>query len=252
MTGIHAGLLRGRYYNFATNSMDLFYQLLLIRRLAQRGILDHTRKCIFEMPYYYFNYDISKTRNTFKIRTTNFLELGDYHHYGETYEGRLWLKQFEQMVEISRKHNVFVKGKHFILTKLRLAKVYIEKKKFRSWKESEIREQLNVDHVWTNIREETIDENRHIWDEITSICKGDGVRITVLVMPFMPSFRMQNNVDIERMRENFYTSLEGFGMSNIEIIDWFDKVEDDKYFKDNCHLNNAGAFRCSIELRGEL
>lgn len=234
---INETILKGKWYNFAFESMDMFYQRELLQRLIQKE--EFTKNIIIEMPYYYFNYDISKTIETFKIRTRAFFELDEYHHYLESQEGKIWIDAYKKMLNIAGEIS-YLKASN--ASKIEYIKKFIRfyrRKNFKKvWNESEkVAISQKLDHVWSIYRNDTIKENIGIWKNIQKIIKKLNINLTILICPINPLFLEKNYIEISKMKDLFYNSI---GNGSFRILDYSDKFDSEVYFSDYCHLNVGG------------
>ena len=220
------------YCNCAAPSMDIFCQLYFLRKLAKshRDVLHKIQHVIIELPYYIFNYDLSRF-GTFVYTKLNYFELvGDYHHFGMNEEQKNIIEEFRRFKGLfgaeefatndSIKKNFIRQIAKKVLNKYRIAR--------------------NKDNVWHVIYNETIKENQQLWKDLSALLADacPNATVTILVMPFNPIFRLFHKKEIRSMRKLFVQSL---GSGTFQLIDHFSCIKRDSYFDDHCHLNKKGA-----------
>ena len=241
---IRTELLKDNVYcNCAAPSMDIFCHFHYLKKISEiyPEKLKNMRHIIIELPYYIFNYDLSRFGN-FVYSKLNYFELvGDYHNFGKTEaqkniinEFRLFKEYFrpEKIVsKCSSKKNVIRNMAKSVLNKYRIA--------------------VNKDKVWRVIYQETVEENRKLWGDILALLEKNcpNARVTVLVMPFNPLFRLFHKKEISQMKKIFKASL---GTGRFEVVDHFSCINSDYYFDDHCHLNEIGASKYTFFLQEEL
>lgn len=202
---INETLLKGSFYNFACDSTDLYYQKKLIDSIEGLNGFGGVKTVYTEMPYNYFNYDVSMIRYTFYIRTRPFYEMDDYHHFKETDEGKTWINAYGIMSDMSNnvsKNRARIEHRSDILKK-RFR--YYRRKNYRKvWQEEEIEYiRSKIDHVWTTIRKDTIDENKSTWDAIIRFFSDKGIHLCIICTPSNPVFRESYRHDVQEMKELF-------------------------------------------------
>ncbi len=220
------------YCNCAAPSMDMFCHLKYLSYLSELypNKLKNMKRIILEFPYYIFNYDLSKF-GAFVYTKLNYFELiDDYHHFGECAIDKNKITEFKRFKKYFRpenispisavKNNLIRKSAKLVLKKWRIA--------------------TKKDKVWQAIYHSTIDENQKLWQELLVLLEkvSPNAKITVLIMPFNPVFRVFHRREIKVMKKIFMLSL---GTGKFEIIDHFDCLHRDDYFDDHCHLNKKGA-----------
>ena len=231
------------YCNCAAPSMDIFCHLSYFKKLSEihPEKLKSMRHIIIELPYYIFNFDLSRFGN-FVYSKLNYFELiGDYHHFGKNYDQKNKIEEFKRFKQYFQPKKVAVKSS---VNRNPLRK--IAKKVLTNYRIA-----ANKDKVWRILYQETIDENRKLWFELLGLLKRvcPKARVTVLIMPFNPIFRCFHKREIRKMKEVFMTSL---GTEDFKILDHFDCINSVSFFDDHCHLNEKGASKYTKILQEAL
>ncbi len=216
-------------YKFSLPSMDLFCHYKIVDKIAEDS---NIKEVILELPYYIFNYDLSKSKRSAKSRLFYFEKLGGYHNYGATDDNeKNVISQFQHYLKIFNNDNMLTTINNFeidINTK--------ESVKSRCFK---IIKQIMVikenTSVWTKYRDETINENEHIFNELIDLIKRKfpAATIRIVICPFNPLFRLKNRKAITQTKKIFYKILSN---TSIDIIDNFTKYINPFDFLDHCHL----------------
>ena len=222
------------YCNCAAPSMDIFCHFNYLKILAEAypDKLKDMRHIIIELPYYIFNFDLSRF-GTFVYTKLNYFDLfDDYHHFGETDVQRKKIAEFKIFKKIFRSENATPTHSATKNPIRKIAKKIINKYRIAA----------NKDKVWRVIYQETVNENQKLWKELLALLRKacPNAKLTILVMPFNPIFRRFHKKEISAMREVFIASL---GVGDFEIIDHFSCLKRDCFFDDHCHLNEKGALK---------
>lgn len=219
-----------KYLNVAAPSMDLYLQrgFLLLMLDRYPNLIQNIKSIILELPYYIFNYDLSKFGQFTLTKFKYFEMINDYHHYtdkSKIKEYRLFISIFNEIENDGlklEKPNISKNIKRILKYPVRLLRII--KAKF---------------NVWDNYYSETNKENIEIFQNIIDIIHSHipQAQLKILVMPFNPVFRWSHKSSICARKKDFYNSLEG----GIEVIDEFDYFNQCNLFDDHCHLNKKGS-----------
>lgn len=71
---------QGRILKLSKPSMDLFLQLNLLQRIKPIAINSNIKDIYIELPYYIFNYDLSRFNPFVYSKLIYFVEFDNYHH----------------------------------------------------------------------------------------------------------------------------------------------------------------------------
>lgn len=218
-----------KYLNIAAPSMDLYLQrgFLLLILEKYPNFIQNIKSIILELPYYIFNYDLSRFGQFTLTKFKYFEMINDYHHYSDSSkinEYRLFISIFNEIENGSLKisQSSMTKAlKKLIKYPVRLLR--ITKEKF---------------NVWDNYYSDTNKENIEVFRDIVDLMHSriPQAELKILVMPFNPVFRWSHRNSINARKADFYNSL----LSGIEVIDEFDYFNQCNLFDDHCHLNKKG------------
>ena len=256
MSHSHVGLLecilKGNTFKFSAPSMDLYYHYLVLKDLCANYDMSTIKQVIFELPYYVFNYDVSKCKRTFEQRINFFAYYGDYHHYGETDAEEQIIYEYEKLKEILVEKGV---TSRISPQKYKLRNFYLKYKYFNAQTEKHIwtiEEERRVTeikpHVWHKVHENTVTENEEIWHKILEILLPyKNIELKVCVFPFCPLFIESHRDAIENMKSIFEMNI---NIDKEQCIDLFDGcITEKEFFDDECHLNLMGQKKLSQYLR---
>ena len=240
-----------RLFKFAAPSMDLFCQEQIVRRLASDypESVAKTKQFVFELPYYIFNFDLSRFRQFVLNRVFYFHTFTDYHHFGEKEGDQELILHFENFVKVfgrDRRSDKFTLNKDadneittgLIAKAKRVGHEVLRRNEIRHFK----------DDVWFKNYEATQKENADLWNSIITQIKtlNPQAEIIVLVCPFDPMFRKLYARQIDEKKKQFYDML-----GNIKIIDNFE-LNDNYRFADHCHLRTECGLRYTQVVRKQL
>ncbi len=227
-----AALSDERYCSLAAPSLDIFLHLNFMKVLADRHPeeLRAVKRVIIEVPYYIFNYDLSRFGSFVYTKLKYFEIVGDYHNFGKTPEQKSRIDEFRRFMMLFDKENddIISDVQHSRLK--RVAKKWYNK----------YRVATNKDKVWRVIYEETVQQNVQYWNEFLDLLKSScpHAKISVLIMPFNPIFRFFHFRQIKAMKHIF---LDALGKGDYQVVDHFSSISRDCYFDDHCHLSTNGA-----------
>lgn len=231
------------YCNCASPSMDMFCHFSYLKKLAEiyPDKLEKIQHLIIELPYYIFNFDLSKF-GTFVYTKLNYFDLvGDYHNFGKSDSQKNIIAEFQRFKSLFRSKEIANKPS---LSKNPIRKIL--KKILNKYRIA-----TNKDKIWRIIYQSTVEENRVLWGNmlefVGKVCPN--AEVTVLIMPFNPIFRRFHKKEISAMRSVFMDSL---GTGRFQVIDHFACLKSDCYFDYHCHLNQKGSEEYMKILRNAL
>ena len=240
-----------RLFKFAAPSMDLFCQRKIIDQLLRyySESISRVSKFVFELPYYIFNYDLSRFKQFVLNRLYYFHTFSDYHHFGEKEGERELIMHFENFVQAfdrDKRSDKFTLNKDadtntnngFGYKAKLFANEVLRKREIRRFK----------DDVWFKDYVDTQKENAGLWKDILDSIRhaNPAAEIVILVCPFDPLFRKLYKVQIEIMKARFYNMV-----GNVRIIDNFE-TNDNYHFFDHCHLKTECGLRYTQLVRKQL
>ena len=244
--GLLTCMIKGATYKFAAPSMDLYYHYLVLKDLCSNYDMTSVKGVIFELPYYIFNYDLSKCKRTFEIRREYYGYYRDLHNFeGSEEEQRnifmneIWYGLCEEKKRRSISESNFLRRQYLKIRYFGMRKT----PHYWTTEEKEYIANLHP-HVWYREYEETIEENVYIWQLIQEMLEVyKNIDIKVCVFPFCNYFVEKNIEAIERNKKVFY---EHINFPRLQVIDFFNIYENKpEYFQDECHLNMLGAYNFS-------
>ncbi len=218
-------------FSFAAPSMDMFchYELLNYISLHYPNSVTAIKNIYIELPYYVFNYDLSKFKDFFLTKISYFDKLGDYHNF-DNHSLINEYKVFKEMFVSSSSSQSYLSEENPCDKRYKIKdKLY------------HIIDMLKVvglhDKVWEKDFDETKEENIKIFKELLSLIKRDydDAHITLIVLPYNPWFRYTHRKCIKRRKLEFYTVVDSY-LNELSIIDMFNDVSSTSCFLDHCHL----------------
>ena len=222
--GLFFSKLGHSVFPFVGPSLDLFlYKKYLEIVTNEYSNLSSIRDIVIEMPYYFFNYDLSMQKNFVKTKMYYFASVNDFHHIDSLIVKRFGffasifdIKTFINKNSIEKNRDYLNKEKNFKLLR-RIKKVLFESNK--------------VDLVWKKEYLETLEENKVIFSELLNLVKNKipNAKITIIVMPLNRLFRIKNRKVLKKSKKVFYSIISHF--NNIEIRDYSDMKIEGKFSK---------------------
>ena len=230
---------------FSLPSLDLFLQFKSFQKICSQygNCFSDVKDVVIELPYYIFNYDLSRFGSFVLSKLNYFKYVGDYHHYGETPEQKGLIRQFELFIKLFTKEKVL--GGKIVQQSIILRSFYfvsfVAKTQWQAIK--------NEDKVWTKVHEETIEENKTNWRLLINVVRKfcPQAKVKVMVMPFNPLFRWFHKSEILYMKGLFYDIMKM--TPDIKVVDNFNMYCNMFLFEDHCHLNRRGAKKYTKSLK---
>ena len=226
---IDTQMLQGHFYKLAAPSLDLFFHLGFLNKILADNMIDveQVHNIIIELPYYIFNYDLSRFGDFVLTKLKYFDVLGNYHHYKDMdtiIKWKIFMSIFDEGPTSAVGDNSSIGN---IIKKM----IKYPIRAYRIW--------TLHDKVWEHIYYETIRENTRYFNEFLSKLESTflNAKIYILVMPFNPIFRISHRDSVRRMKNIFYDVANS---KHLRVIDEFDSFSNSKYFDDHCHLNKMG------------
>lgn len=232
-----------KFFKFAAPSMDLYFHLNVLNNIRKSDLLKKANYFIFELPYYIFNYDISKCKNTCKIRM-NYLEMfNDYHNYGMNEEEKRNIKVYNLIKDMFINRNIY----NFSSNN------FENKSKASCSKEERENMRRDRDHVLYKFERDTIQENLLIWKKIIGAVKEINIhaKIAVVIYPNNPYAIECHKEAFDKMKKMFYQLIAQDISEKIYIYDYHAVIEENQFI-DHCHLNGQACINFSKFLNKEL
>ena len=230
------GLIFERFGNnvfpIVSPSCDLFYYKNALKILLNSE-MNNLKRIVFELPYYIFNYDLSRQKHYVFNRMQYFESINDYHNFDNT----CFINSFKtanNLFDFQKLINKSFMERNCCLESEKTPKTFIKK----ILNHANIA--FSIDKVWSNIYQTTIDENTSFFSQIISLIyeKNPNIEVMVIVMPMNPIFKFWHSQKIKNQKKIFYRCLQPF--SKLKICDFFDSRIASKYFIDYCHLSFDG------------
>lgn len=224
LRGIFEKKLRPAFYDCSWHGLDLYYHYRIFQYMRRRGFLSKVKTAFLVFPYYYFNYDMSRSMYHYREGQMFALRgLDDWHNYRKLTGAYDYVVNYQMF---GRKISDFY---HF-------HKYEQQKRSVYQGKDGE----AGLDGLWVHAHPETIAENQALF---TDFCRELAeMEITpVLIVPpyFLRGLHPESLKTAAEMRREFYRTVEPGGM---DIFDFFDFFADRReLFADLTHLNSTGA-----------
>lgn len=242
--GFNYKYINEKLYNMANSSEDIYYTSELLSLIIKNN-KNNIKNLILDLPYYFMNYDMSQTNNMIK-RGTNYINiLQDSHNYNlfkfdiNEYKivNILFNKDKIEKNIISRK-DILLHDREFKINTDILTKEEFEKGKYIE----------QYEKYYNRVYPKTKVENLAKLNKIVNMCKEQGIRLIITVMPSL----LKNNGDIiKKSKKEFYEIISELKEKyEIEIYDFFaDNDFNRGDFYDYTHLNYYGSRKLSIKIK---
>lgn len=229
LRGIQEDKLAIPFYDCSFHGTDLYYNYKQLEYFEQHGLLESVKKAFLVFPYYYFNYDQSRSLAEYQRGPIfPYRRMDDWHNYEMTvgtHDYVMGYRMFGKKIADLYGCSKFCGINRDTLTKNKMEE---------------------LDGRWFNIYQETVNEYRGIFSAFISKLNSRGIEITLIIPPFyMDGIAAKSLEGIETQKELFYSIVNESSAKNhvpVRIYDllnvYHDKAE---YFFDLTHLNYAGA-----------
>lgn len=224
---------QNKWYKESAPSLDLFLHHQFFKMICEHhyGSIKCAERIIIEIPYYIFNYDLSRFGDFTNTKLHYFSLVNNFHNINSCNDKVMDIEYFLLFESIFNEMPIPT------VSSENAGKISILKDVFHAWKSM-----TNRDKVWTKLYDSTIQENIKIFSELIEYIKNKCpyAQIKILVMPFNPAFRICHKREIRAMRGLFYEQME---KNKLTVIDDFERINDFRCFGDQCHLNGRGVLR---------
>ena len=231
-------------FSFAAPSMDIFCHYKTVRWLEEKDVvqLQQVKNIFIELPYYVFNYDLSKFRNFVLSKMLYFYIYGDYHNFNDINKimqfnnyYKLFCEKTNGQTYIADENIYGLRTNKNIKSKLqRLVDLYRVAKLH--------------DKVWEKEFNETINENIELFCKMLQVLRKYNPRVNIIIIiitPFNSIFIKTHKRVIDKQKDIFYSSIQN--IDGIKIIDLFDSEKNSSLFLDHCHMNKSGSIKWTKE-----
>lgn len=224
-----------KMFKMSSPSMDIFLQKEYFYKLSSNYNLKNLERIVIEIPYYIFNYDLSKFGNFVLTKLYYFQLLDKFHHLEEMNDFNSINEEFKLFSQIVNKEDTVINLQSVSEVKLYYGLKRVIRRIYHIYKYSKIN-----DKVWNNTYKDTINENINIFHDLIKSIKINcpKAEIILLIMPFNPAFILTHRKQITKNKKLFYSIINNIDAT---IIDDFKYFTDSSYFNDHCHMNALGS-----------
>lgn len=233
------------FFKLSLPALDLYYIEKQLNEVLNENYFknklkhEDCLKCIvLEMPYYYFNYDLSMNKAHMRRQLVIADYFDDFHNYGNQKEERdiiseyyIWKELFYKRMRCTEQFCLYDRlDRKGCITETMKTEV-----------------ENNLSHVWRSEHIETIRENINIFNRILSKIEwfDKSIKIVINVMPQSKYLEEYHPKEIDSTRCFFYNVVQEYSeriQNDVYLWDDFDLYyENDSMFLDCIHLNSMGA-----------
>lgn len=208
-------------YNLSASGLDMYYNLRLIEK-CNPNVINGCKYCFLVFPYYYFNYDMSRSLGQYTSgQIMQIMGLKDWHNANKTKGSIEYINMFRLF---GRK----------IMSYYNIAKPeYIN----RSYKK--IGAGGTLDRIWHGRYENTYEENEKIFNQLIETLNNK--QIILVIPPVLYDYLgIESRRAFADKKEQFYSALNSY-KDCITIWDYATEYGSEKLFDSLDHLNYQGA-----------
>ncbi len=221
--GIESGRFPGGTVDVSWHSQDLYYNLLLLRELKKSKfqLYKQIENVFMVFPYYYFNYDMSKSAEAYA---------GGYIYANRGFDDFHNASSMDNDIIIGHLRCRELFGDHF----------WDNRKWDLHWRGSsdviKSNDLISLSSTWKKERSQTIKENEELFNQL--INEVSGKNIILIIPPFLTNYiQKEDMIFYYKMQELFYESIRNY---SITVLDYSNSLTDTELFSDATHLNNNG------------
>lgn len=226
--GIQKKSLKKYFYDCSLPGLDLYYNFCIFSYIVKQQLLLDTKIALLVFPYYYFNYDMSRSLAQYTSgQIFSVYQLDDWHHYQQVSGGMNYITNYKMF------------GK-------KIAKTYcsrwvdIEKSIVYSGEDGT----AALDKIWFAEYEETMNENKRLFLEFCLSLKRNGINPILVIPPlYLQGLDLASVKAFEQKKKQFYHVVGETEkiVGAIKIFDYADKfAKQAELFRDLTHLNTTG------------
>lgn len=230
------------FYDFSRDGMDLYYNMKIYEYALQRQGFPHAAYALCVFPYYYFNYDMSKSLAQYKTGQIFAMQgLKDWHNYTKCVGGGHKIGNYVANFKIfGEKYAKFYESKNY----QPIIREVIHKD-----------DMLVLGKIWHHEYKETVAENSKLFHEFIALLKGKGMQIVIVVPPmYLKNCREEDKKAVERKKKEFYKNMEQWQEDGSVVVkDYTNLYEENReYFYNPDHLNLYGSERFTEVINREI
>lgn len=224
LRGIDFRRFKLKSVDFSWHGLDLYYNYKLLTSFLNKSSKDNIKTILLVFPFYYLNYDMSKSLYQFSSgQILACRGFKDWHNADTVPDKKI---------------------KEYLISDQLFGKKFW---RYKNWKkvseinESEIGgEEIELPQTWKKIYNETCTENEVIMENILSLLENK--RILFIIPPiFTKAIKIQDLIWFNQMKKYFLCFLQHLKQRYMfEIFDFSEEIKDHTCFYDYEHLNEKG------------
>lgn len=233
LRGIDKNLLCRKFFDLSWHGRDLYYNLQLLKYAFKIGKFSDIKAALLVFPYYYFEYDQSRSYYQYKSgQMFGVYELDDWHNADRVTEnGDEIFKYITNYRMFGKKIFDWYHGGYY--------------KKLQTVYQGELKDGKLPKSFFAD-RPATVEENLKIFADLINILNNRGVRIILVIPPiFIDGLDEESSKNLKMMKEKFYFLVrEVTCKSKINLDNWdLTEIFSDKrsMFSDLTHVNIHGS-----------
>lgn len=238
--GILEKELERPFFNLSWAGMDFYYNNRFYQYMKKRGLLQSVNTALWVIPYYYFDYDMSRVYVHYENGTMfSVRRLDDWHH-SEQAPGA-W-EHIENFRMFGRKFSEF-----YHMPKWKGDSFYTLKEPDNS---------VLLDSIWFSDHEKTVQENKEIFLSALQQMKDAGCTPIVVIPPvYLNALNPISRAALSKKKEKFYAILGELesAAGRITVFDYLDTYCGKReLFREITHLNTHGAAEFTKQINHDI
>ena len=228
------------FFNCATASMDIYYNLAVFRYMRNKGLLTNVKEALCLFPYYYLNLDSSRSRRSYQNACLyGIWQLNDLHHFPETAGAENYIANYRMF--FSKFNAMYCSSR---VSDCSYSRIIYQGDDYSA----------APPPIFYKKHLETIEENRALFFSFVDELTDAGIKIRILIPPFYLKGYTQAGIELMyEVKQEFYDMIAELKTHNehIGVYDFFEQFSDKRsFFDDLQHLNVEGAKEFSRLVNG--
>lgn len=217
------------FYDCSWHGLDMYYNFRVYQYMASHKFLSNVKVALLMFPYYYFNFDMSRSMYHYKTgQIFSIWRLNDWHNYALQPGTHDYVENYKMFGE-------------------KISKFYCSNRYEMESKQifQGIKGSLVLDRIWFTHYKDTIDENKAIFFDFLSVLIQQNILPFLVVPPlFLGGINPESMAAFRKKKTQFYGFLREAEskLGRIPFADYADVFADKReFFSDLTHLNSYGA-----------
>ncbi|MCX4304586.1 MAG: hypothetical protein OSJ69_02155 [Acetatifactor sp.] len=235
---IELGRLSLPFYNCSWSGLDIYYNFRIFQYMDRQGLTRAVKTAFLIFPYYYFDYDMSRSVRQYENgQMFAVVSLDDWHNSFRIREAEGYIANYKLF------------GK-------KTAQFYhVERYEFQNGTICQEKEGI-LDKIWFREYEDTVLENKILLTRFIKQLADRGIKPVLIIPPFfLYGLEQASLAAFEQKKKKFYRVLMEVQekIMPFAVYDYADAYADKRdFFMDVTHLNSTGAVAFTDQINRDV